>query len=194
MNIDVHHEAESDQNRHHGGAAVRNEGQRDADDRCQAGHHRDIDKDVKEEHRRDAHGHEAPRRLLRMAIANVGNHRCVEGDQQEAADQSELFCIHGKNKVRLYLGQEGEVALRPFQKALARYPARTERNERLQGVITGTQWITLGREEGHDPVFLIGMQHGPCNGDRRKTDETDQDKFPDAHPGEEEHGDAAHEQ
>ena len=72
------------------------------------------------------------------------NHDCgVKGDQEEAADETEFFRIHGEDKVGLHFGQKPQMTLGSLQKSLAENTSGPERDFRLQDVITGSQGIAL---------------------------------------------------
>lgn len=73
------------------------------------------------------------------------------------------------------------MALRPFQESLAEHAAGTQRNFRLNNMITGTQRITFGIQKSQHAVLLIIMQKMPCERNGYQSADKNDDKFPNLH-------------
>ncbi len=194
MDIDVHDQPEGDHHGQHRGAAVGDQRQRHADHRHQPHHHGDVDEDVEEDRAGQAE-RQQPAEMVAAAQRDgeaVAEDDHVDEDHPEPAQQAELLGQHGEDEVGLLLGQEVEVALRALQEAAAGDAAGAERDLRLQDVVAGAQRVAVRVEEGqHAALLVVVQQELPGQRDRGEAEDAAERELPHAHPGDEEHHDAA---
>src|SRR5438105_10551976 len=91
----------------------------------------------------------------------ITDHQRIEREQADAANKPELLGQGRKDKIGLFFRQEVQMTLAAVEKTSAEETARTERDFRLQNVITGAQRVALGIEKGIDPVFLVVAKEVP---------------------------------
>ena len=187
-----HQDAESGEQRHHGGAAVADQGQRHAHHGHNAAHHAGVHEHVDEERERDRPSGETCKRVLALhrEVQGPADHHRVEGQDEELAEQAEFLADDGEDEIGRAFRQELELCLAAVHVALAEDSARANRDLRLDDVIAGAQRVGLRVQEGQDALALIVVDHvpgAPCGAAEERDGYQDDPKV---HAGEQHHDEA----
>src|SRR3989442_3791603 len=163
----VDNHASSDSNRLHdsqpgqrgdrGGAAVRDQRQRDAGDRQQADVHPDVLEHLDQDHREHAAGQQLAEAVRSHAgrAQNTNQESPEKCQEDEAAEQAELLGERRENEVGRSFRDEAELTLHPMQPAAAEHPSGSDRDPRLDQVVPRAQRVQVGVEEDLEPPLLV---------------------------------------
>ena len=141
--------------------AVAEQRHRHPDDRSEAHHHRPVDQHAQGE----GHGHARGRQSREVAVSERGgakgdeDHRRIEQQHHDAADEAELLGQGGEDEVGALLRQEVELALGAQAEALAHQPAGAERDLGLDDVVAGAALVRLRVDESEQAGALVGLEH-----------------------------------
>src|SRR6185312_3778027 len=118
-------------------AAITDKGQRDPDHRRQADGHTDVDRDMEEQHARDAIGI-TPAEDASLSLRDRHDPHeeyDVDPKEQDAAEEAEAFADGAEDEVRLLLGHEIVSGLGALQEPLADQAAATDGDLALFDVV-----------------------------------------------------------
>ena len=142
------------------GAAVAEEGQRDADDGRQPQHHADIDEDVEEEDAEHTVAVDAPE-AVGLSLGQMDEPQDEGQEEQQHAGRAHealLLADGAEDEVGVLLGHVLQLGLRAVEEALALEASRPDGNLRLVDVIARPAEVLLEPEEHVDTRALVGLQ------------------------------------
>src|SRR3569623_2137195 len=163
VSVNGHEDTETGHDGHQRRAAVAHQRQRHAHDRQEAGDHADVDEHVHEEGEGDAARHQ-PRVTglrLRRDIKPAADDEEINRDQQQNAQQHELFSQHRENEIGGPFRLKIEMGLGAVEPALAVDAAGANGYLRLIDVIAGAERIILRIQKCDDTLALIIAQEIP---------------------------------
>src|SRR5580693_1169098 len=163
VGIERHQNSKARQKRDHGGASVADQRQRHADHRQDAAHHAGIDEHVDEEAERDGAPGQPGERVLALhgEVQSPADHHAVQGQDQQLTEKTEFLADHREDEVGGALGEELELRLAAVHVSLAEHAPGTDGDLRLNDVITRSQPIGFGIEEGENALALIVVDDVP---------------------------------
>ena len=143
------------------GATVAEEGERDADDRCEAQHHSHIDEHMEEEDAQHAIAVDAPEAEgLSLGQLDEPQYQGKE-EQQHAGRAEEAFLLaHGaENEVGVLLWHELQLGLRAVEESLALQSARSDGYLALVDIVACARQVLVQAQQHVDAHPLVGLQH-----------------------------------
>ncbi len=138
-------------------AAGRHERERQPGYRHDPHGHSDVDKDVKREHRCDAHSHEECKSTSRT---HRDNHQAEQQDTEQrdhdhASDETELLSNRREDEVARLDRHELQVGLGTFEETLSEEAAGSDRDLGLDLIVRSVERVRLGVDERCEPPDLV---------------------------------------
>src|SRR5580704_17942035 len=179
MRMQRHEDAESGQQRDHGGAAVADQRQGHADYRKDAADHAGIDEYIHEKAQGDGAARQARKGALRLhrQVQRAADHHAVQRQNEQLSHEPEFLADDGEDEIGGALGEKFELRLTAVHVALAEQTAGADGDLRLDDVIPGAQAVGLGIEKGQYTLALIvvdEMPRTPGGGAEQRNGDEDQ--------------------